>query len=286
MEIEQFGEALLKTQDLDPIYNALHKLELPILQLRMWLTAYWSFYNAGVACHVSESADMRQFWNRMSIVAHNTEPTPFGTRWPRGQERRHCRGAAAVKMTEALEDRYREDIQEFVRYVSCMDLPAPTCADVMKRVKEHYLFGDWIAFKVADMSERVLHRQVSFQQSHVFMFDQPRKAALQLWSDRAQGKNWQPGILLTPKDPELAIRAVVEHLIEHFKAAGCMAPPNQDRPLGLQEVETVLCKWKSHMNGHYPILNDVHEIREGLIPWRDFSPTAQLFIDAMPKDQQ
>lgn len=42
------------------------------------------------------------------------------------------------------------------------------------------------------------------------------------------------------------------------------APPRFDRPLNVQEAETVLCKWKSYSGGHYEIGEDVAACREGL----------------------
>ena len=56
-----------------------------------------------------------------------------------------------------------------------------------------------------------------------------------------------------------------------------------ERPVGLQEVETILCKWKSHMNGHYPLNNDIMEIRHGLKDWLPVSALARAFYDAMPE---
>jgi len=73
---------------------------------------------------------------------------------------------------------------------------------------------------------------------------------------------------------------VVEHLIATF--AGSTAPPVHDRAVGYQEVETILCKWKSHMNGHYRVGRDCIEIREGLEDWREVSPAVAEFLHLMP----
>jgi hypothetical protein len=43
------------------------------------------------------------------------------------------------------------------------------------------------------------------------------------------------------------------------------APPRYERGLDVQEYETILCKWSSHMKGHYPLGNDIHEIKKGLL---------------------
>jgi hypothetical protein len=83
-----------------------------------------------------------------------------------------------------------------------------------------------------------------------------------------------------PKDKDKAIQQVVDYLIEYF--AKNTAPPLHDRPVGLQEVETILCKWKSHQNGHYPLNNDIDEIRAGVKSWIPISDTAQQFRRDMP----
>ncbi|GAG17632.1 unnamed protein product, partial [marine sediment metagenome] len=49
----------------------------------------------------------------------------------------------------------------------------------------------------------------------------------------------------------------------------------------LQEVETVLCKWKSHMNGCYPMGKDTREITEGLAPWAGYTSVRE-FREYMP----
>lgn len=71
---------------------------------------------------------------------------------------------------------------------------------------------------------------------------------------------------------------VVAYLEETF--SDLLAPPLFDRPIGLQEVETVLCCWKSHMNGHYPLNNDIDEIQEGLRGW---GTAASAFSKMMPE---
>ena len=125
------------------------------------------------------------------------------------------------------------------------------------------------------MVDRVIGAHVDFTHAAVFMFKDPVMAALMVWRnyhglpDNAR-----------PKDRNAVIHEVVDHLTPMFQEF--KAPPLYDRPVGLQEVETVLCKWKSHMNGHYPLFNDIIEIREGVEPWVDHSPLAAEFLGGMP----
>ena len=45
---------------------------------------------------------------------------------------------------------------------------------------------------------------------------------------------------------------------------GWFAPPEFDRLIDVQETETILCKWKSYLGGHYEIGKDTREIEERL----------------------
>lgn len=291
LSIETFGAHLLDSGDLDPVYIALHKMELPEAQLRRWLVAYWCLYHVGAACYISEQ-EGRDFWMALRAAAVNdvdAGPSPVeGGRWPRGSERRHWRGEQAKKAVGQLAGRYLNEPERLVADIATWDLTAPEQARwqvgandalpfavVAARAQALPSFGPWISFKVADMLDRLDIAAVSFDNAAVFMFDDPRKAALMQFRMRV-GAPADARV----KDEEAAIDRVVAHLVDHFKDR--TAPPLHDRPVGLQEVETILCKWKSHMNGHYPLNNDLHEIADGLREWARFSPTGLLFQSCLP----
>lgn len=145
---------------------------------------------------------------------------------------------------------------------------------ISNRVREHRGFGGWIAFKLADMVDRLGLRKVIFNYDDVTIYRDPVVAAERL----VRMRNGFP--LNASVKPE-AVKAVFEALEEHF--SDYAAPPLGDRPVGLQEVESILCKWKSHQNGHYPIYNDIREIHEGIVPWAGVSEVASYFKAAMPK---
>lgn len=287
LSIETFGAALLNTGDLDPIYIALHKMELDEDQLARWLVAYWCLYHAGTACYMSQLSD-EEFWRVLWTAAHNVSPAPTGhsDRWPRGSERRHWRGKQAEVAAIGLKNRF-ERPADVLKMLSTYEgvfgdqiqasgaltpLPFKVVSDRAQTMRS---FGPWISFKIADMLDRLGIVPVSFDNAAVFMFDDPRKAALRLYLLKA-GLPAEAKI----KDEEHAIALVVDYLTDHFKDFA--APPIYERPVALQEVETILCKWKSHMNGHYPLMNDVHEIYDGLYPWMSFCKTADLMGRCMP----
>jgi len=283
LSIEEFGKILIQSNDLDPVYCALYTMmEGDVLSqehLSRWILAYSCLYHCGVASYLSEF-EGEAFFKALMVAAWNEEPSPVGERWPRGHERRHWRGAQAVDSCKALWDRYHREPEHFLDYVIWQyaadgERGHPTTfADISERVRTHRGFGGWIAFKLADMIDRLQLRRVEFNYDDVTIYTDPVKAAERLVRQRN-------GFPETASVKPEAVKAVFEALEEHF--SNYPAPPVGDRPIGLQEVESILCKWKSHMNGHYPLYNDIREIREGLLPWAEVSEVAGFFRAAMPK---
>jgi hypothetical protein len=281
LPIIEFGTSLIRTEDLDPVYGALRRTKWDAPKRDRWLLAYWCFYDCGVASYLSEFHGM-EFWQVLMRAAVNETPSPLGGRWRRAAERRHARGLAAVKMVSSLQERYGECPEYAVQYMAKgwtptmgSDLEPQTCAKVMKRVKEHHLFGDWIAFKVADMADRVMGVPVNFDEGHIFMFKDPVKAALMVWrSEMKLPENAEP------RELNPVLHGVVTYLTDQFSTL--KAPPDFERPIAVQEVETVLCKWKSHLNGHYPLLNDINEIEHGLKEWVPLCDAAAQLISVWP----
>src|SRR5689334_9165626 len=76
--LEKFGNDLLDTLDLDPVYVALHRARLDRATLKRWLLAYLCFYHGGVASRLASAKD----FHLEARKAHDEK-------WPRGRERRH-----------------------------------------------------------------------------------------------------------------------------------------------------------------------------------------------------
>lgn len=284
MSIENFGDHLLSSGDLDPIYIALNRAVTDPAQKARWLIGYWCFYSAATASFLSE-AEGHEFWRWVQVAAENKEPSPADGRWPRGHERRHFRGANAEKSVADLRARYGPRPEEMVERIvqpwveirggeQCVE-PLDV-KKVSARAQEHVGFGPWIGFKIADMVDRCLGVPVLFDNAHVFMFKDPEEAALKLWRLKLNLPD-----SAKPKDRAVVLEGVTLHLQRHFRDH--LAPPYNDRPPNIQEIETILCKWKSHMNGHYPLNNDIDEINAGLDDWMPFCPTARRFREAMPQ---
>lgn len=292
LTIEAFGHHLITTGDLDPLYIALvgaevtGRMDRPTLH--RWLLAYTMFYHAGVASYLAQFTGT-EFYRRAMIAAVNEEPSPTGERWPRGHERRHYRAKIAVDSVTDLEAWHPEP-EGFAHYIATgqvLDQPQAafpelphTLKRVSKRAQQHNGYGPWMAFKLADLVDRVLGIPVHFEDGEIFMFKDPEKAAMRLWEER-EGHKYPEGS--KPKR-EVILKGVTDYLIGHF--ANHLAPPFEDRAINIQEVETVLCKWKSHMNGHYPLFNDTVEISAGLQPWLPHTPLAAAVLGNMPAGPQ
>jgi len=262
-----FGRALVVSGDLDPIYIALHGAALPPEQLRRWLLAYWCFYSAGVASRISE-AEGAGFWSLMREADRE--------KWPRGRERRHFRGAASARSVEWLAGAFPQP-ESAIDFVT--DGPVGpafsrfgrvvTYEAISYRVQLWPAFGPWIAFKVADMLDRLGLVEVRYSADVLSFYEEPvagaRLAAPLLGLDFERH----------------GLAGVVAALLRELSDVA--APPRFERPVGISEVETVLCKWKSHRAGRYPVGLDTREIRHGLADGR-WGETARRVAAALPAD--
>jgi hypothetical protein len=107
------------------------------------------------------------------------------------------------------------------------------------------------------------------------MYESPRNVALDIYRKKS-------GLLPKAKlkNEEAVVKGVVEYLMEVL--ADYPAPGRLDRKIGPQEIETVLCKWGSHLSGHYPLYNDLHEIKNSVSNWVPHSNCAAVFLNEMP----
>jgi hypothetical protein len=280
MSIVEFGNALLKTEDLDPVYCALTRSNLDQATLARVCLAYWCFYNLGTAARLSEAKSPKAYWTLMAEAAANVgEPKP----WPRGAERRHFRGTQAVDAVAELAARYPKGAEQALDGFFG-DEPI-TYASVAAATQSHRGFGPWIAFKVADMSERVFGHRTDFSNCHLGIYKDPRQGAALAMTQLGQGtveesvksRAWEHLI----SDDDLA--RVVHHYVKLWRLKRAKAPPHRDRLVNVQEIETIFCKYKSYVKGHYHVGKDIHEIREGLVPYAARRGNiAERLLEAIP----
>lgn len=270
LPVWQFGQRLIETGDLDPVYVAVVGARMPTPQLERWLLAYWCYYHVGASSWLSEQ-EGDDYWRWMKRAAGNTLPPPGSTtpdRWPRAAERRHFRGDKCVAAIDYLWREY--DLPEH----PVRSLRGLSDADaVMSSVTGWPMFGPWIAFKAADMMERCAGERVDFPDDLGLIYEEPR-SALDILSDEAT----HSGNDKLPTTPDAWWQTLRE------KFAHTTAPPASSRlrrNVSVQEVETILCKWKSHSRGRYAVGKDTREIRHALQGW---GATAEKMLAAAPEE--
>lgn len=235
---KEFGDTLFTTEDLDPIYCILTRANLEENLEKRLLLAYWCYYSLGVAAAIASQKD---FYIAMWKA--------YNEKCPRGMERRYFYGKQAEKCIQGLQDTGQpEAIVDHMTIHKDFQSAA-------KAVQSYRGFGPWMAWKVTDMAERVLRIPVDFSNS-----------TLGIYKDPVMGAAW---IKFGDKHhpiTEQELDNVVLQLEKDF--SGHLAPPHRDRPVNIQEVETVLCKYKAHCFGHYPLGKDTEDIAHGLRQYR------------------
>lgn len=249
MKCNEFGKHLLDAGDLDPVYTALWNAELPPHKLKRWLLAYWCFYHMGTASWIADRAT--GYWERFYEAANSKA-------YPRCSERRHFRAANAVNSVIYLENEGLANL-----FGPLIDPKIQSAAEIMRKVRKWNGFGPWISFKVADMLERLDLCRVRFNVADVYLFESPLEGAKLLAEERgaevsqSQLPSW-----------------AVETLLKDFR--GYKAPPRFERSLNAQEIETILCKWKSFKGGHYEIGEDVESCQKSLQSFSRVNTSKQL----------
>jgi hypothetical protein len=277
MGLIDFGKALIETGDIDPVYTMLwegmncglfgdthtmyHRRGLAscTLPLQKWLLAYWCFYHVGTAsliASINEGVDRSDtvcYWTAMNNAAQSKE-------YPRCPERRHFRGQNAIDSVTHLQ---RAGLTKlFTGLIPPWSVEPgvkpSTLGSVMEEVRTWVGFGPWIAFKVADMLERLALRRISFLNADTFLFDSPREGA-----ELAHMTYRSKQLPRSPKKRWRVYRWAVGYIVNGLKDYN--APPRGERDIGPQEAETILCKWSSHMKGHYEVGEDILAVRRGLL---------------------
>lgn len=253
----EFGRELIRTQDLDPVYVAIHGAGLNFDTKAKLCVAYWCLYHLGAAAKIAESKD---YWGSLGAAAYN-KPNA----WPRGSERRHWRGQAAIDSYQALL-LTSPTPQGIVRFWA----EPGTFKGVSERVRAVRGFGPWIAFKVADMIERCFGLPVDFTDCSLAFYDEPRKGAALYWRGDEEAQ-------VSPVE----VAHAAERLRRELGNRSTWIPPDYTRRVAVQELETIFCKWKSYRHGRYWVGKDIKEIRHALHGWGDL---AQQLLTSMPKE--
>jgi hypothetical protein len=253
----QFGRKLIASLDLDPVYVALEGVKMPAATRAKLCLAYWCLYHLGAAARIAENDTDAGYWRNLKEAAVN----PIKA-WPRGSERRHWRGQAAIDSYEALRLE-SGNASELIHFWA----EPKTFAGVSERIRAVRGFGPWIAFKAADMMERCLKYPIDFSECELSIYDEPRKGAALYWRGDEKAE-------INAEEVRRAANRLKQEL------GGISAPPDYKRKINIQEVESIFCKWKSYRHGHYWVGKDIQEVRHSLLEWGDL---AKQLHKAMPE---
>ena len=243
VSLVEFGEELLRLEDLDPVYPVLRPYAIADRErARRVILAYALFYDVGEALYLGSQPD---FWPTIRIAAANEEATPHGTRWPRSAERRHFRGKKCVEAVDELARAFPAPEGLVERLVE----PGGELKEVITRLSILPQFGPWIAFKLCDIGERVLEAPIVFpQELNGTLYISPLFTVRAL----AEAESVHP-------------KVIWDRALEHFSQFS--APPRHERGCGAQEIETIFCKYGSYLKGHYYVGKDVKEVSHSLKLW-------------------
>ncbi len=244
LDVDAFGRKLLETRDLDPVYVLLHTagFSRDLALCSRWLLAYWSYYDIGTASWIAEHEEPH-YWRAFCRAARSAY-------YPRGKERRHYRGQIAVRSSTWLR---QQGIDRLFGPLLTGEETAKSLVEVLRHVQGWIGFGPWIGFKASDMLERLGLARVRFPPESVFaLYSSPLEGAARLWRQET-GKGEFPADLGL-----WAVRRVLRG------QSGRKAPPREDRPLNVQEAETILCKWEAHTRGRYHVGEDIAACRRSL----------------------
>lgn len=265
----EFAEHLLTSGDLDPVYIALNASGFDSGQKLRWLVAYIAFYHCGAASWLSERKGA-SFWEAMAVAAQNTDLAPTGGRWPRGHERRHFRGHTADVAIAEWAAMHSEP-------ETMMPAIAPErgmlVARVMTNAQRYYSVGSWLAFKIADLADACMDRQVNQSDVAPFLYKTPLDSLVAMFEQRA-------GCAV---DGDKRAAAVLQAAWLANELRKHTIPHKPCEPLDWFVIETIACKYASHLSGHYPLHNDIVDIASGLMDWAPVSQAAAQFMAAMPK---
>lgn len=262
MSIYDFGRELIKTRDLDPVYVVLHEADWTIPKLCNWLLAYFCFYHCGTASWIAEGP----YWDRLHAAAASKD-------YPRASERRHFRGKAALLAVEELINSGQDPHNIIYRMTAGGN---PPLDEIMERVKRLRGFGNWIAFKVADMLERLNLCSVQFTKFDIYnIYDSPAEGAALMWQYHGASQEY---------GGHDSVEMWAYHSLMGSSIGRLKAPPRYERTINAQEVETILCKFKSHLNGHYEVGKDIAEVKHHLERFKEV-PMAQELLAAGRKGE-
>lgn len=215
-----FSRKLFESEDSDPGYMLLARVDVPEAQRKRLMTAWVSFYNLGIAARASEYKG-KAFWAYLSYIYPTAK---------RATERRHFRGSAGLRALDQWSKAYPAP----ERMVDA--LTGRTYFDVRRAAKNVAQIGGYFVWKFADVQERVFRIPCDFTGAEKYSPELPKQGA------KLIGDSILPGY---------SIERTYATIVNSMNVAGMKSPPWYDRPMNMQEAETVCCVYKQWKNGSW-----------------------------------
>lgn len=239
MTLEEFSKYEIETGDLDPDYILMLRAQrlfgLSDEEMSKWVVVKSCVYD-------SESELQHLLFN-----------VPIKDLVRYGGERRKFKPIA-----DQLFDRFDHFIKSSSNgyrsfFFEALPRNARLAMQVIQTVKG---FGPWAAWKMADLAERVLGVPIDFSEVQFNkIYEYPLKEIMMVASE--DESRWKE--LLRNDD---LFQTCMERAMPLFgEALKMKAPPQRDRLVNYQEIETLFCKYHSHAYGHYKPGHDIEKLR-------------------------
>jgi hypothetical protein len=213
-DIISFIKKKLLIDDVEPMYTCIMRSALPLKTRQRLCFAEGLADHLGLAARMSEGTD---FWKAAN---------DFNDQGQRGGARRHFRNPVSKAALKIMESRF-PDLSDFFR-----NMPSDFF-EARRYITDLPQFGDFSAFKIADMAERTCGNRVDFSNVGLGDFSKfPQRGAGLAASYLGTEAITLYKKLLTTKWPR-------------------QAPPLYDRVLNAQELETMFCNY-GHSKWHPP----------------------------------
>jgi hypothetical protein len=245
MPWQTYARLTVMTDDLDPVYVALHNSGWDESKLLRWCAAFVTYYHTGTACAVCD-LEGDEFWKEI-YRRYDTNP--------RSSERRHFRGEAGKK---ALRHWATEYVSPEAFMLACMK------SSFMKTLEAGIpQIGAYFTWKVCDLREAVFGYSMDWAGAESHML-----------------KTATNGLeLIFPGEKyEQSVFKIVDAISD------LDAPPQKVRKCGIAEAETVACGIRQYYLRGAPIGEDIVAKRDNLTGGGENAIHLMSCFPKVPKD--
>jgi hypothetical protein len=249
-ELVEFMLHMHSSRDLDPLYPVLRKLQNNFNREQgLWFSfLYVAWYNLPSA------------WAAFNMSTYPTELLPLwlDPKWPTGTERRANRGG---KVAEHIQDYMlkiagsRSQYRWYTKDLVLDDLDQATKEinwyTLNERIQSLFMNGRWAGYKHCEVLAKVNGIPVLAPHMGHANSSGPRQGLAMIY-DCSE---------LTGNDPGTI--AVLDEMSADLTFQLDQALPGLN--LEIEDVETILCNWKSLMKGKYYVGHDIDELQEQIL---------------------